>query len=549
MSEYKSAKEAFVSGMTGSSIGHVNAISAVALASIALHSSLKSRLPATSALQFVAECIVLVLPLLLSMTLFTLKPGTLIFALLFPTSIFLLFPPRESGTPLPSNTFRAPSPTGSRPAAPEKSEIAPLPALTTYRAHMMLMTILGILAVDFPVFPRALAKCETYGVSLMDLGVGSFVFSQGVVSAIPLIRDPAYLTAPFAPKLQTVLRKTAPVIALGLVRVLLVKSTEYPEHATEYGTHWNFFITLALLPVLQVLLHPLIARMPVAALGSLVAVAHQLALSFGGLEGYVLDAPRIGIFSANKEGIVSLTGYLAIHLLGLSAGTLILPPTPSHFRRQQRAQLVRTKSIPHAGADTDTDNDSDEDVSGKRVRTKAKSESAQRQNDKTAIELVSYAVVWWVLLGATRALGGDEGVSRRMANLSYVLWIAAFNTSFIFGYMCLDLFFFPSPGTRSVYSATSKLKVPAEKVQARVSSAHAAEAEKAGSSGPPALLDAINRNSLVLFLLANVATGLINISMGTMYASDTLAMAVLSAYAMGVCAIAWRFRGRRLWNF
>lgn len=62
----------------------------------------------------------------------------------------------------------------------------------------------------------------------MDLGVGSFVFSQGVVSAIPLIRDPAYLTAPFAPKLQTVLRKTAPVIALGLVRVLLVKSTEYP---------------------------------------------------------------------------------------------------------------------------------------------------------------------------------------------------------------------------------------------------------------------------------------------------------------------------------
>ena len=169
----------------------------------------------------------------------------------------------------------------------------------------------------------------------------------------------------------------------------------------------------------------------------LISAAHQLALSFGGLEGYVLDAPRVGVFSANKEGIVSLTGmhtpckhlslthantlrigYLAIHLLGLSAGTLILPPTPSHFRREQRAQLVRTKSTPHAGADTDTDNDSDEDVSEKRVRTKTKSQSAQRQNDKTAIELVSYAVVWWVLLGATRALGGDEGVSRRMVGSS-----------------------------------------------------------------------------------------------------------------------------------
>jgi phosphatidylinositol glycan class W len=31
----------------------------------------------------------------------------------------------------------------------------------------MLMTVLAILAVDFPVFPRILAKCETYGVSLV----------------------------------------------------------------------------------------------------------------------------------------------------------------------------------------------------------------------------------------------------------------------------------------------------------------------------------------------------------------------------------------------
>jgi hypothetical protein len=29
------------------------------------------------------------------------------------------------------------------------------------------MTVLSILAVDFPVFPRSLAKCETYGVSLV----------------------------------------------------------------------------------------------------------------------------------------------------------------------------------------------------------------------------------------------------------------------------------------------------------------------------------------------------------------------------------------------
>lgn len=87
----------------------------------------------------------------------------------------------------------------------------------------------------------------------------------------------------------------------------------------------------------------------------------------------------------------------------------------------------------------------------------------------------------------------------------------------------------------------------------------------------PPLLEAINQNALAVFLLvrsslslslhvllkmgwighvgqANVATGVVNLSMRTMYASDGRAMAVLAAYAFGVCVFAWAFRGRRLWK-
>lgn len=180
------------------------------------------------------------------MTWFANKPGSLSLTLLFPTGLLLLIPRRESGTPLPSgNRSSSPNrPTGNPSTTHPDSLTAPLPPLTTYRAHMLLLTILGILAVDFPVFPRALAKTETFGVSLvsashltsllslinpkMDLGVGSFVFSQGVVSAIPLLKDPSYLTAPMVPKILSVLRKSLPIIFLGLVRVLFVKGTEYP---------------------------------------------------------------------------------------------------------------------------------------------------------------------------------------------------------------------------------------------------------------------------------------------------------------------------------
>lgn len=84
-------------------------------------------------------------------------------------------------------------------------------------------------------------------------------------------------------------------------------------------------------------------------------------------------------------------------------------------------------------------------------------------------------------------------------NLSYILWVAAFNTTFLFGYFLLDLFFFPSALSQSVYSPTSKLKVhspsgalPRDQLL-----------QQPVEGNPPVLLEAINRNGLVLFLLVS----------------------------------------------
>jgi len=70
------------------------------------------------------------------------------------------------------------------------------------------------------------------------------------------------------------------------------------------------------------------------------------------------------------------------------------------------------------------------------------------------------------------------------------------------------------------------------------------------STGPtaavPPLLDAINRNGLAFFLICNLATGLVNVSMETMYASDTVAIGVLIVYSATVCGLAWAGRGFRL---
>lgn len=100
---------------------------------------------------------------------------------------------------------------------------------------------------------------------------------------------------------------------------------------TEYGVHWNFFFTLAVLPVLGTLLWP-VRRTPLrwSAIGLLVTLresflsfkrdidtiprldahteVHEVALRKLGLIGWIMSNERVGLLGMNKEGLVSLAG-------------------------------------------------------------------------------------------------------------------------------------------------------------------------------------------------------------------------------------------------
>ena len=59
----------------------------------------------------------------------------------------------------------------------------------------------------------------------MDIGVGSFVFSLGLISATSLLREDI---KPWTLRLRKALKRSLGILALGFVRLLMVKGVEYP---------------------------------------------------------------------------------------------------------------------------------------------------------------------------------------------------------------------------------------------------------------------------------------------------------------------------------
>eukprot|EP00126_Sphaerothecum_destruens_P015038 Sdes_comp8939_c0_seq1m359 len=303
-------KEAHVSGLGGTSYFEVHFIVFITLSNFLLFKmtpSLGHSKNSPLGVQFFVEFLVLIFPCILSLTF---MEYSYFFLFLSYSCLFFHM--------LPSSRFF------SHHSDPELSfqqiSSSRKPFLDSYRSMMMLFVVVAILAVDFHIFPRRLAKTETFGVSLMDVGVGCFIFSNSIVLS------PKFNQFSFKKSFQTSL----PLLLLGFFRLFTVSATNYQQHISEYGLHWNFFFTLAFVFFLFSLFSKFVSAKYFSLLGFLLLISHQLALSFG-LQDWVINSPRDfqNLISLNKEGIVSLPGYLGLFFLGVSIGNLFFSNSSS----------------------------------------------------------------------------------------------------------------------------------------------------------------------------------------------------------------------------
>ncbi|KAI0810251.1 GPI-anchored wall transfer protein 1 [Xylaria sp. FL0064] len=479
---YKQLKEDFVSNLSGGSVSEINYVTAVGPVAFILWSVLQSRqsfFKPYKPLSFLVDLFLNVLSSLLAMTLYSNTPLLLCGLFLVP-AIFVYALPPNPAVAKKKKPKLPPAAQGQNRASGALAPLSTKPFLTTYRGSLLVLTCLGILAVDFRIFPRRFAKVETWGTSLMDLGVGSFVFSAGIVAARPLLKERAEKrTIPLAQRITHSMRHSLPLLVLGVVRLISIKGLDYAEHVTEYGVHWNFFFTLGFLPPFIAISQSILKVIPsYALLAVILGTAYQVVLESTSLKAYILTAPRTDLFSMNREGICSFVGYLAIFLAGQDLGMFILPRNVS--------------SNPNAN------------------------NAAQRKS--LLVRMGVWAAGWTVLyfFASDFKYGAGLDVSRRLANLPYILWIAAFNSAQLLACCVIETIFFPA-----FHNATDSK----------------AELE-AYNTATSTVLRAHNRNGLALFLLANLMTGLVNMTVPTLHVGVAASMGILVGYATIITATA-----------
>jgi phosphatidylinositol glycan class W len=134
-------------------------------------------------------------------------------------------------------------------------------SVNAFRSSVFLITSVAILAIDFDIFPLKHLKRKTFGIALMDLGVGLFILCH----SLRLIRNNSQnkrkenekknnhliLDLKKLPvKMYYTFKSSSLLLILGFIRLMLIKITNYKVSSNEYGTHWNFFFSIFFVKVI-----------------------------------------------------------------------------------------------------------------------------------------------------------------------------------------------------------------------------------------------------------------------------------------------------------
>ncbi|XP_071316437.1 phosphatidylinositol-glycan biosynthesis class W protein isoform X1 [Trachinotus anak] len=477
-------KEAFVSNLNGTSLQEValgSLLSPICLINrgliLILYHLAKGSLPLPLPLisHLLLDFFVLILPLVVSCTVLSSSLHQVIMSLTFVSACVFCYVYHTNSHP----SSRHPKTTIST-FLQSHVQFNQVPFVTIFRVFVNVKTAISILAVDFSVFPRRYAKTETYGTGVMDFGVGAYVFANALVCPEARRKN---ISGSKMNHITKQLLSVWPLVVLGMGRLVSVKMTDYQEHMTEYGVHWNFFFTLAIVRVVASLILAVLPASQSWLFSLLISGLYQFTLETTELKAFLIhnNDREKDFLHANKEGIFSVVGYVAIYMAGVQVGLYVMQP------RSQVKEWLKALS-----------------------------------------NLLFGSFVLYVALFACQSL--VEPVSRRLSNLPFCLWSVAQSLFFISCLCIADMLLLFSKRTSGVYCVPSSWTLH-KKQSDSVSDKNNGEMERF------CLVQAVSRNQLLFFLLANVMTGLTNSVVDTLSCSTSFSVCILLLYMFMNCFV------------
>ncbi|KAL7723325.1 hypothetical protein ACLKA6_013528 [Drosophila palustris] len=359
--------------------------------------------------------------------------------------------------------------------------------LTIVRALTQLITAICILAIDFESFHRPYRKSRLFGAQLMDTGIGLFVVTMGLVSRRP--RNCSDLR-------RSLLRSALPLILLGFARTLALEIIGYGQDEHEYGRHLNAFFTLGFTKLLGSLFSYLArSDFQLVPLALAVLITHQLGLSVGGISAYVMDddLARNSFLSANREGLLSLPGFVCIYLMSIYLSRWLVSKTLLSY-----VEMIRK-----------------------------------------LIYLGLFSLLCWgLMVGCANAVG----ISRVTCNMGYVSWMIAIPSTMVW----LTMFIFDFIiSTVLPLDTTIAIAENLEKGSLLNSSPKTVAQEK-GRGGVFLICESLNMNGLTFFLLANFLTGGVNIFLSPESRSDFTSVVILLVYMLLATFVVFQMYMKRI---
>ena len=394
--------------------------------------------------------------------------------------------------------------------------------------------------------------------------------------------------------------QSIPLLILGVIRLLTNKSLEYQEHVSEYGIHWNFFFTLSIVNMLSAILRKFSSAYPypirntryfvlssstksstlqfayfafdfLISPSSIVLILYQICLSRYHLQQYIEDANRqcllnnysnmytktlCNLFAANREGILGCIGYLVLFFMSEEIAmfclwddkltnetigkkdkrmeTLLSPTSDSKslngnsyltsISKKQNIEGIHQRNLK---AEKQTNNDAKNPMNvPTHESSKTQSLSVLLLQGERMLKCLGLLILYDFILTIIFQIPS----SRRSTNAPFVIWILEFNLAF--------LFLFWSVFALSGYHSTRSIKLPSSSNASVAITTSTTNSDKGFNLHPSPIFSAVNRNGLLIFVIANLLTGAVNITINTLETSDVNALGIIFVYLCSIGAIA-----------